>query len=72
MTTTDLTPTADPTPRADRRFLLQGDDGTELAREVTWTDLAAVNEPHVLEALATLVVDEVDVFGMCDLVKRVA
>jgi hypothetical protein len=63
---------ADLTPLTDRRFLFHADDGTELAREVTWTDLAAVNEPHVLDAPATLVVDEVDGFGMCDIVKRVA
>jgi hypothetical protein len=66
MTNTDLTPLA------DRRFLLQGEDGTELAREVTWADLAEVNEEETLEALATLLLDETDVFGMCDIVKRVA
>lgn len=57
---------------ASRRFLVDDDNGVELALEVTWDDLAAVNDPETMEAIADIALDEDTILGMCDRIKRIA
>lgn len=39
---------------------------------VSWDDLAAVNDPEVMEEIALLEVGQATVLGMCDPIERVS
>lgn len=39
---------------------------------LTWDDLAAVNDPEVMEDIALLQVGEKTILGMCDPIERVS
>jgi hypothetical protein len=57
---------------ASRRFLIDDEGGVELAREVSWDELAAVNDPETMEAIADIALNEDTILGMCDRIKRIA
>jgi predicted metal-dependent HD superfamily phosphohydrolase len=57
---------------ATRRFLIDDENGVELALEVTWDELAVDNEPETMEAIADIALNEDTILGMCDRIKRIA
>lgn len=64
MNTTDA---ADP-----RRYLIDPEGTGTPCEPVTWAELAEVNEPDTMEAIAALEVGEQTVLGMCDPIRRTA
>lgn len=68
---------ADESPERDAEWKAYVSDGASFADldrcpsvVVTWDDLAQVNDPETMEAIAEIKVGERTVLGMCDPIER--
>jgi hypothetical protein len=55
-----------------RKYLIEDADGVPLALQVTWADLAAVNDPWVMAEVAEIALGERTILGQCDEIERVS
>ena len=57
-------------PQAQRCYLIDDADGVPLAHAVTWAELAAVNDPDVMDDIADIGPGEETILGQCDRIRR--
>lgn len=67
----DHTDLEDAMKKADRKYLIEDPDSGELTLEVTWAELAEVNDPEVMDEIAEIPAGELTGVGHSR-IKRIA